>query len=184
MVYVILLNGFIFGTYCSYLAVKKGYSSISWFFAGFFFGIITLIAITDSPIRGEEVNSLLKECSNCREMNRINTNICKYCGYRFTKEEKEETQKKMIKTCSRYIGGYTLGIIRNLIDLGMTDTLINELLRIFKGREYPIYFIQEVGDLVIEKGDKRIIPPLENLLKDLKNKKVVEIVKNIIEKLK
>jgi len=88
----------------------------------------------------------------------------------------------MIETCSET--EYTLNDIKNLIDLGMTDTLINELLRIFKDNEYPYYFIQEVSDLIIEKGDKRIIPALEDLLKELKNKRVIEIVKNIIEKLK
>ncbi len=68
----------------------------------------------------------------------------------------------------------------------MTDTLINELLRIFKDNDNNdfISFIQEVSDLIIEKGDKKIIPALEDLLKELKNKRVIGIVKNIIEKLK
>lgn len=177
-IFIILLNGIIFGAFCSYLADKKGYSSRSWFAGGFFFGIIALIAITGLPVKWEELSNL-KECPDCREMIKINANVCKYCGYRFTKEEQEELQKKIIKTCSKY----ALDDIKNLINLDMTDT-INELLRIFKDNEYPYYFIQEVSDLIIEKGDKKIIPALEDLLKELKNKRVIGIVKNIIEKLK
>ena len=182
-IFIILLNGIIFGSFCSNLADKKGYSSGTWFAGGFFFGIIALIAIAGSPVKWEEFNNL-KECPDCREMIKIYANVCKYCGYRFTKEqeeeeqEEEETQKKMIKT------EYTLDDIKNLINLGMTDTLINELLRIFKDNEYPYYFIQEVGDLIIKKRNKRIIPALKDLLKELDNKKVIGIVKNIIEKLK
>jgi len=183
-IFIILLNGIIFGSFCSNLADKKGYSPGTWFAGGFFFGIIALIAIAGLPVKWEEFNNL-KECPDCREMINIYANVCKYCGYRFTKEEQQEAlQKKIIKAYSET--EYTLNDIKNLIDLGMTDTLINELLRIFKDNDNNdfISFIQEVSDLIIEKGDKKIIPALEDLLKELKNKRVIGIVKNIIEKLK
>ena len=179
-IFLILLNGIIFGSFCSNLAVKKGYSSGTWFAGGFFFGIIALIALAGSPVK--EVISNLKECPECKEMIKINANRCKHCGYRFTEEENENIQKNILET-SKQLSLYD---IKNLIDLGMTDTLISELLEIFKKypENYTFGFIKKVSDLIIEKGDKRIIPALENLLKDLKNKEIIGIVKNIIEKLK
>ena len=92
-IFLILLNGIICGSFCANLASKKGYSSGSWFAGGLFFGIFALIAIVGSPVKGEEFSNL-KECPDCREMIRINANVCKYCGYRFTKEK--EIQKKTI----------------------------------------------------------------------------------------
>ena len=175
-IFLILLNGIICGSFCANLASKKGYSSGSWFAGGFFFGIFALIAIAGTPIKEE--NSNLRECPDCREMIKINANVCKYCGYRFTKEEQEKTQKRIIETGSEY----TLNDMKNLIDLGMTDTLISELLEILE--DCSVGFAQKVGYLIIEKGDKRIVPSLENLLIDLENKEIIEIVKNIIEKLK
>ncbi len=210
-IFLILLNGIIFGSFCSNLAVKKGYSSGTWFAGGFFFGIIALIALAGSPVK-EVISNLkecpeckemininanvcrycghnftekednLKECPECKEMVKINANRCKHCGYRFTEEENENIQKNILET-SKQLSLYD---IKNLIDLGMTDTLISELLEIFKKypENYTFGFIKKVSDLIIEKGDKRIIPALENLLKDLKNKEIIGIVKNIIEKLK
>ena len=74
-IFIILLNGIIFGAFCSNLADKKGYSSGSWFAGGFFFGIIALIAIAGLPVKWEEFNNL-KECPDCREMINIYANVC------------------------------------------------------------------------------------------------------------
>jgi len=181
-VLIILLYGIITGAFCSNLAGKKGYSYGTWFAGGFFFGIIALIALAGSPVKGEEFSNL-NECPDCKEMIKLNANICRYCGHKFTEEEKEETQKKMVETLSQI--GYTVDDVKNLIDLGMTDTLINELLEIFKNDSlFSINFIKKVSDLIIENGDNRIVPPLKNLLKELKNERIIAIVKNIIEKLK
>jgi len=94
-IFIILLNGIIFGSFCSNLADKKGYSPGTWFAGGFFFGIIALIAIAGLPVKWEEFNNL-KECPDCREMINIYANVCKYCGYRFTKEEQQEALQKVL----------------------------------------------------------------------------------------
>jgi len=82
--WIFLINGIICGAFCANLAGKKGYSWEIWSWAGFFFGIIALIAIAGSPSKWEEF-SKLKECPDCKGMIKIDASVCKYCGCKFPK---------------------------------------------------------------------------------------------------
>ncbi|NLT51437.1 MAG: hypothetical protein GXX85_11015 [Ignavibacteria bacterium] len=46
---VILLQAVIFGAFCSFIAKEKNRDSAGWFFSGFFFSIIALLALIAIP---------------------------------------------------------------------------------------------------------------------------------------
>jgi len=45
-----LFFGLISGAYASNVADAKGYSAVAWFFGGFFFSLLALIAIAGMPL--------------------------------------------------------------------------------------------------------------------------------------
>jgi len=90
IIITLIIIAFISAVLSSIIADKKGYSSSAWFFCGLIFGILGLIAAAGLPrnpdllIRG---SSLLKTCPRCFEIVKIDAQVCKFCGRKFSKNE-------------------------------------------------------------------------------------------------
>ncbi len=90
VILIVILQAIICAALASNLAEKKGYSSGAWGVCGFFFGILGLIAAAGLPSRGDLYQRgtiLVKICPTCAEPIKIEAQVCKYCGQKFSKEE-------------------------------------------------------------------------------------------------
>ncbi len=56
LLYALIILGacFVLGVFTSMVAVAKKYQKVPWFFAGFFFWFVALIAIVGMPIKTQE----------------------------------------------------------------------------------------------------------------------------------
>jgi hypothetical protein len=75
-----LLGLFIFGIFCSFIASQKNRNPIAWFFLGFFFSLIALIAIAAMPSISQKKSKVgLKKCPSCAEDVKAEAKICRFC---------------------------------------------------------------------------------------------------------
>ena len=71
---------FIFGIFCSYIASQKNRNPIVWFFLGFFFSLIALIAIGVVPSQAaKKHNAGLRKCPSCAEEVKREAKVCRFC---------------------------------------------------------------------------------------------------------
>ena len=49
LVFVIIIQAFIFGAFCAFIAKEKNRDQAGWFFSGFFFSFIALLALIAVP---------------------------------------------------------------------------------------------------------------------------------------
>ncbi len=75
------------GAFCSFVGKEKGRGEGHWFFLGFFFNFVALIAIAGLPkletqaerVERERLSKLLDWCPNCKErVNRLAV-VCPHC---------------------------------------------------------------------------------------------------------
>jgi hypothetical protein len=73
----------------NHLADKKGYEATPWALAGFFFGVLGLIAAAGLPLKqpSSQKYNLVKNCPDCAETILLNALVCKYCGKKFEKDQ-------------------------------------------------------------------------------------------------
>jgi cytochrome c-type biogenesis protein CcmH/NrfF len=88
--------------FTAWLAVKKGYDVLVWFFLGLFFGVISLFAVgfapvknmikhqTEKPASGQSGGEVKRDynmaktwkCPKCSNENPNDSYTCKSCGYK------------------------------------------------------------------------------------------------------
>ena len=94
IVVVLVAQAVISGGLSSYLADQKGYSTGAWFFVGFLFGVLGLIACAGLPVVNESTDvysrdeSLVKRCPRCAELVRIEASVCRFCQHEFNDRTK------------------------------------------------------------------------------------------------
>ncbi len=95
---IILLQAVIFGIFCSFIAKEKGRDGGNWFFLGFFFSFLAILALMAVP--KEEIKSLIENkqvngqtpsskaiCPFCREEINPEATLCKHCRSDLTEKK-------------------------------------------------------------------------------------------------
>jgi len=78
---VFLIQGIIFGGFCAYIATQKNRDKVDWFFLGFFFSILAVLALIAIPIKNnpDQLDASLRNCPNCAELVKKQAIICRFC---------------------------------------------------------------------------------------------------------
>lgn len=92
---VILVQGIIFGVFCSFIAREKNRDSGGWFLLGFLFSLLAILALIAIPKIDKtklastelDISSLTKKCPDCAEVIKLEAKICRFCQRRFSEEE-------------------------------------------------------------------------------------------------
>jgi len=70
----------VFGVFCGYIAEQKRRSFANWFWLGFFFSFIALIAIAVLPsINIKKSSDGLRKCPSCAELVKEEAVVCRFC---------------------------------------------------------------------------------------------------------
>lgn len=80
---ILVIQGLVFGFFCSYIAREKNRDGTSWFWLGFFFSILTLltlIAVPKAEINSQNLSGDMKKCQFCAEYVKYEAKLCKHCG--------------------------------------------------------------------------------------------------------
>jgi hypothetical protein len=88
LVVIILLQAVIFGSFAAFVAKEKKRDVLSWFFLGFFFSLIALLAlmavpakqVPETPVRREPRFESKWQCKECGESNIDDDAKCYFCG--------------------------------------------------------------------------------------------------------
>ncbi len=84
---VLVVHGLIFGVFCQFVAYQKGRDGVTWFYIGFFFGVIALLALIGlGKPDAKEATSVLDanddmDCPKCAERIKKRAKICRFCGF-------------------------------------------------------------------------------------------------------
>ena len=84
---VVIAHGLVFGLFCQYIAYQKARDGVTWFYVGFFFGIIALLALIGlARPDAKEVTGIAKEnenmdCPKCAESIKKRAKVCRFCGF-------------------------------------------------------------------------------------------------------
>ena len=77
---LILISFAVFGFFCSYIATQKNRDSVTWFWLGFFFNFLALIAIGVVPaLASKKPKAGLRKCPSCAEDVKAEAKICRFC---------------------------------------------------------------------------------------------------------
>ena len=77
---LILISFAVFGFFCSYIATQKNRDSATWFWLGFFFNFLALIAIGVVPAQASKKSkAALRKCPSCAEDIKAEAKICRFC---------------------------------------------------------------------------------------------------------
>lgn len=90
--FIVIVQGILVAMLCSYVAGQKNRSKGNWFFLGFFFSLLALIALAAIPSLSKEQakpadsSSLnppdspdTRKCPFCAEIVKIEAKVCKHC---------------------------------------------------------------------------------------------------------
>ena len=101
---IIIISGiivaFVSGFFCAMIAKRKNMNAVLWFFVGFLFPLLSLIAIAGMPVtnaesdKDAEQNNPTKKCPKCAEIIKLEVKVCRYCQYEFPAEEVEKLVEK------------------------------------------------------------------------------------------
>jgi len=104
---IFAVQGLVCGCFAACVADNKGWEGAPWFCAGFFFGIIGLIAAAGLPLRSEvyiehdwRIKGAEYECPYCRKRIDKRATVCPYCSTKLEEQEaklKEQEAKKKAK---------------------------------------------------------------------------------------
>jgi hypothetical protein len=94
--FLVLIQGCIIGGFCGYLAGQKNRSGFNWFWLGFFFSFLALIAIAASPsIASQKVDTpadkTTRQCPFCAETVKAEALICRFCQHELSSISAPET---------------------------------------------------------------------------------------------
>lgn len=87
---IVIIFGISCGAFASRVASAKGYDGMSWFWGGFFFSLVALIAVAGLPQKSEDQEEQSDEeqttekhrCTSCGVMVRSDAHFCTKCGTR------------------------------------------------------------------------------------------------------
>jgi hypothetical protein len=78
--FLVLICAAVFGFFCSYIATQKNRDSTTWFWLGFFFNFLALIAIGVVPSGSLKKSKVgLRKCPSCAEEVKLEAKICRFC---------------------------------------------------------------------------------------------------------
>ena len=88
LVIIILLQGVILGSFTAYVAKEKKRDALAWFFLGFFFSLIALLALMAVPAKQVSETIARRDatfqpkwkCKGCGETNVDDDAKCYFCG--------------------------------------------------------------------------------------------------------
>lgn len=90
VILILIVDAIVCMALAANVAEKKGHSSGAWGACGFFFGILGLIAAAGLPSKeglAQRGHMFIKTCPICAEPIKIEVQVCKYCGQKFSKKE-------------------------------------------------------------------------------------------------
>jgi hypothetical protein len=168
---VLIIQAFVCGFLSSHLAENKGYSSVSWFAYGLFFGILGLIAAAGLPLKSDKVgpsNIFTKMCPDCSENINRDASVCKYCGYRFSNEQ---LSSSLVEALSERSPAARLKAVE-AITIRKDKSLFPHLVKAFKlygefsriERDADDILQERIKNSLIDFGDSSIIPQIHVIL--------------------
>ncbi len=95
-----------FGFFTANVARKKGYNENVWFFGGFLFNFIALIAVAGLPLQKDACDQEKTErggkyCPACAARIGIAAQVCRHCGHTFSREDVFSGIRTMIRGTSK-----------------------------------------------------------------------------------
>ncbi|MEQ1895050.1 MAG: hypothetical protein ABL998_21120 [Planctomycetota bacterium] len=97
VVAILVAQGFVCGGLSGTIAGAKGYEAGTWFFGGFLFGPLGLIAAAGLPTKASREFFLTRKCGACAEAVRIESKRCRHCGEPGTARDTDDAISDSIK---------------------------------------------------------------------------------------
>ena len=98
---LLLLLGLVFGLFCSFIAKQKNKDILAWFFLGFFFSLIALLALIAVPKIEESEYAKEFTCKSCGITVKTNVKFCPFCGESFEDEKDKNNRTKFCSNCGK-----------------------------------------------------------------------------------
>ncbi|GAW87483.1 hypothetical protein bplSymb_SCF09103P001 [Bathymodiolus platifrons methanotrophic gill symbiont] len=77
---VLIIQGIVFGGFCSFIASQKNRDTASWFFLGLFFSLIAVLALIAIPKdNSPDQPNLNRVCPFCAEQIKEKAKVCRFC---------------------------------------------------------------------------------------------------------
>ncbi|MGZ8916420.1 MAG: hypothetical protein ACXW1Z_25335, partial [Methylobacter sp.] len=77
---VLIIQGIIFGGFCAFIASQKNRDSGAWFFLGFYFSILAVLALIAIPKENStDQPDAIRKCPFCAEFIKTEAVICRFC---------------------------------------------------------------------------------------------------------